>query len=330
MNTPLQPNKLKLPLLVFVFVSFILAMIQIKVEMKMLLLERLFKNGGWIEIIMVALYGMLIAWFMQDVKRAPKWRIISWTVFSICFFLQLILGIVVSDTFLLTGKLHLPVPAMIIAGPLYRQQLSVMTILFLSTIILSGPAWCSHLCYFGAIDGQFSKHGHPKPKRIHKRRLAIKGTIMAIVIFTALTLLWLDISPAIATLIGLLFGITGLGLIIFFSGKHGKMIHCVMYCPIGTLVNYLRFINPFRIYIDDNCTTCMACSSVCRYDALNFVDIQKKKPGLTCTLCGDCLKSCHAESLKYKLFRLSPEAARKTYLFITISIHATFMAMGRI
>lgn len=41
---------------------------------------------------------------------------------------------------------------MILAGPIYRGHISVMTILFLSTVVLSGPAWCSHLCYFGAID----------------------------------------------------------------------------------------------------------------------------------------------------------------------------------
>ena len=52
----------------------------------------------------------------------------------------------------MTGKLHLPVPMMILAGPIYRGHTSVMSILFLSTLILSGPAWCSHLCYFGAID----------------------------------------------------------------------------------------------------------------------------------------------------------------------------------
>ena len=89
---------------------------------------------------------------MQDPAKVSRWRKYTWFVFSVVFFSQLLLGLLVSDKFLMTGKLHLPVPMMILAGPIYRGHTSVMTILFLSTVILSGPAWCSHLCYFGAID----------------------------------------------------------------------------------------------------------------------------------------------------------------------------------
>ena len=43
-----------------------------------------------------------------------------WLIFSIIFFTQLILGVAGVDKLLMTGKLHLPVPALIAAGPLYR------------------------------------------------------------------------------------------------------------------------------------------------------------------------------------------------------------------
>jgi len=52
----------------------------------------------------------------------------------------------------MTGKLHLPTPSMILAGPAYRREIGFMTWLFLSTIILNGPAWCSHLCYMVSLD----------------------------------------------------------------------------------------------------------------------------------------------------------------------------------
>jgi ferredoxin-type protein NapH len=57
-------------------------------------------------------------------------------------------------TFILLAFVQIKVarPMMILGGPIYRGQLSVMTILFLSTVILTGPAWCSQLCYFGAFD----------------------------------------------------------------------------------------------------------------------------------------------------------------------------------
>jgi ferredoxin-type protein NapH len=120
----------KLPFLVFITVAVLLGMINLKVQPKMLLLERLFQNGGWIEIFLIASYGAIVIFFMQDIKKTARWRLISWTVFSVWFFLQLFSGIFVDKIFLLTGKLHLPIPAMIIGGPLYRGQLSIMTILF--------------------------------------------------------------------------------------------------------------------------------------------------------------------------------------------------------
>lgn len=315
---------------IFVFVFFMLAMIQLKVETKMLLLERLFTYGGWIEIGLLATYGAIVGWFMQDINQSPKWRLITWTVFSAWFFLQLFLGIVVSDIFLLTGKLHLPVPAMIIGGPIYRGQLSIMTLLFLSTIALSGPSWCSHLCYFGAIDGLFSKQKRLKRNAPTKNKMTIKILILGIVIVIALVFRLIGISSFYSTLVGLSFGFIGLGIILFISRRKGKMIHCTVYCPVGTLVNFLSKISPFQLKIDTSCTNCMACIPTCRYDALNIKAIQNKKPEITCTLCGDCLKSCHSNSFQYKFPGLIPERARYLHLFITISLHAIFMGMGRI
>jgi ferredoxin len=124
--------------------------------------------------------------------------------------------------------------------------------------------------------------------------------------------------------------LVGIMIILGLSRRQGKMIHCTVWCPIGTLVNYLRFINPFRMYIDDNCTECGLCTKYCRYDALNLKDIHNKKPGITCTLCGDCVTSCHTVSLKYKFFNIDHHKARHLYLIITVSLHALFLALARL
>jgi len=109
------------------------------------------------------------------------------------------------------------------------------------------------------------------------------------------------------------------------------MVHCTAYCPIGTLVSLGRFLNPFRMRIDnDTCTDCMACTRSCRYDALRKKDILARKPGLTCTLCGDCVSSCHKGSIRYHLFRLPPQSARNVYLVVTVTLHAATMALARI
>ena len=44
-------------------------------------------------------------------------------------------------------------------------------------------------------------------------------------------------------------------------------------------------------------------------------DVRNKKPGFTCTLCGDCLATCRDNSVKYRCFELKPDTARKLYIF---------------
>lgn len=274
-------------------------------------------------------YGALVAWHMQDPDQVSRWRKYSWFAFSVVFFSQLLLGLLVSEKFLMTGKLHLPVPMMIVAGPIYRGHTSVMSILFLSTVILSGPAWCSHLCYFGAIDN-ISASGKTMRKPI-RNKWALKWTVLLLVIFAAIALRLMKVPVLSSTLIAGGFGVIGLAIILTKSRKEGRMVHCTSYCPVGTVVNLTRFVNPFRMYIDNkSCTSCMICTTSCKYDALNIENIKARRPGNTCTLCGDCLSSCHANSIKYRFLRLSPAASRNLYLLITISLHAATMVLARI
>lgn len=325
----IQGKKFRLPLLVFLFTLFLLSFVQLKVDNPMLLAERFFKGGGWFEIGIIGLYGAIVAYHMQSPQKVHQWRKYTWFAFSVVFFSQLILGLSGFEKFLMTGKLHLPIPMMILGGPIYRGHPSVMTILFLSTVILSGPAWCSHLCYFGAIDSLSA--GGKTSRTPMRNKWALKFTVLILVVASAITLRWMKVPVLTATLIAAGFGLVGLGIILLISRKEGRMVHCTAYCPIGTIVNLTRFVNPFRMSIDDSsCTDCMACTRHCKYDALNRSDIQKRKPGLSCTLCGDCVSSCHSNSIKYRFLKLSPEAARRLYLFITISLHATTMALARI
>jgi ferredoxin-type protein NapH len=318
----------KLPVAVFTLTFILLAMVQIKVARPMILAERFIKNGGWAEIFLIAIYGAFVIYKMQDPVKVPRWRKITWSVFSFVFFSQLIIGLSGFDKFLMTGKLHLPIPMMILAGPIYRGQLSVMTILFMSTVVLTGPAWCSQLCYFGAFDNLAS--GGKTTRETLKYKTAIKSTILLLIIAMALILRLLNVSGLVSTIVALAFGLIGIAVMAMVSHKRKKMVHCVMYCPIGTLVNIFKHINPFRMYIDNSCTLCMNCTKFCKYDSLNAIDIKNSKPSITCTLCGDCLAGCHHNSIKYKYFNLRPEIARNLYLVLTISLHASCIALARI
>lgn len=325
----MKKSRYLLPVLLFLIIFLILAIVQLKVDNPMIILERFFPGGGWIEIPLIALYGAFVVYKMQDPVKQPVWRLRIWTIFSVVFFGQLILGISGIDRFLMTGKLHLPLPAMILAGPLYRADISFMTILFLSTVIISGPAWCSQLCYFGALDGlASSRKGKTRGARL--KLMPYKMTGLLAVIVAALLLRLFNVSPFVSTLTALAFAAGAILVMIFISSKKGRMIHCLAYCPIGTIVNYTRFINPFRFRIDNNCTTCMKCIPVCRYDALSPETIRAKAPGITCTLCGDCISACKPGSFYYKFPGLGATASRNLYLGITITLHAVFMALARI
>ena len=321
-------SRIILTVSVVLFVITILSFLQIKLENPIILAERFYIGGGWIEIAFIALYAGMVAWNMHDPAKVPLWRKYTWILFSIVFFSQLIIGILGFPKFLMTGKLHLPIPMMILAGPVYRAQISFMTILFLSTVFLTGPAWCSHLCYFGAFDGYASAR-IKKGKKL-KFLSQIKFPVLFLTLFMALIFRLLNVPVLTSTYFAAGFGILGAFIIIFISPKKGKMIHCISYCPIGTIVNYLKYVNPFRLKIKPSCDSCLRCTITCKYNALKKSDIENKKPGITCTLCGDCIHSCHTDALQYNFFQASGKNARLVYLFLTISLHAVFMALARI
>ena len=201
-------RRYRLPVSVFTLTFILLTSVQLKVERPMLLAERFIKGGGWAEIFLISLYGAFVVYKMQEPLNVPGWRKVTWTIFSVIFFSQLAIGLSGFEKFLMTGKLHLPIPMMIIGGPIYRGQLSIMTILFLSTVILTGPAWCSQLCYFGAFDNLAS--GGKRSGEILKNKAAIKSTILMLVITMALILRLFKVPGLISTLIALGFGIIGI------------------------------------------------------------------------------------------------------------------------
>ncbi len=307
----------------------LLVIVQIKVSMPMLILGRFFPTFGWLQALALAVYAGLITEKMLDPLKSAKWRYRIWFLFSVVFFSQLIVGLLGVDQFLMTGELHLPVPAMILAGPLYRAEGFFMPILFLATVLLAGPAWCSHLCYVGAWDN-LAANMKKQPQSLPKWRHPVRVGILVLIIFVSILLRLIGVPTFSATLIGAAFGIIGVGIMIFFSRKKGAMVHCITYCPIGIIANWIGKINPFRIRIDQACTECGACTKVCRYDALNSSDIKKRKPGLTCTLCGDCIKSCHGNWINYRFFRMKPEHARSMFIVLVVSLHAVFLGLARI
>jgi len=130
--------------------------------------------------------------------------------------------------------------------------------------------------------------------------------------------------------LGLSFGLICLGLMIFWSRRVAAMTHCVTYCPIGLLSNFMGRVSPFRMKINDKCNDCGACSLACRYDALSKTDILARRPGFSCALCGDCIPRCHEGSIGYRIFLFKSTSARINFTVMAVALHAACMAVARI
>lgn len=315
----------------FFLAAVLVAFPMVKVDLQVLLAQRFFPGFEWLQVAGLSFYSAFITEKMLDRSQQPKWRKYIWTIFSVVFFGQLILGLSGFETFLMTGKLHLPIPAIIMAGPLYRWESSFMIFLFLGSIVLVGPAWCSHLCYFGVWDFHASK-AMKRPKNLPKYRQIYRLGILVLIGGVALSMNMLGVPPVTATIAGFIVGLVGVGVLMYWSRKTGVMTHCTVYCPIGLWAVILGKINPFRVKIDNRCDECMKCTMNCRYDALRKEDVLNRKPNLNCTLCGDCIEACDVKgsSINYRLIKLKPETARKVFIVMVVAIHTSFLAMGRI
>lgn len=300
-----------------------------KAPYQMIIFDRFIPGSGMTEIVLLGIYSGFITELFLTLKNTSKLRVRMWAGFSVVFFLQFILGISGIDQFLMTGNLHIPVPAVIVGGPVFRGSGFFMVTLFFVTIAAAGPAWCSYFCYFGAWDNVAARRVG-KCGSIPTKNILIRVLILAIIVFTAYMFRIFSVSEIAAASAAICFGLTGLIIMRMMSAKRGVMIHCTSYCPIGLIAALAGKISPFRIRIEKTCSSCMACSKVCRYGALGNNEIISHKPGLTCTLCGDCVNVCHNNSIHYNFYGLSQKTARALFTVIVVSIHAVFLGFARI
>lgn len=313
----------------FLLTVMILGGLQHYLRPPMLLLERFMPGWGMVEVLLICIYAAVVTTKFLDPAVAKVMRPRLWLLFSVVFFAQLFLGLAGIEKMLMTGHLHLPLPALILAGPLYRGTGFFMLIMFVVTVILAGPAWCSHLCYFGVWDDQLSRRSR-QIKDLPAWRAKVRIVVLIAVVMVALLFRYFQISRVLAFSAAVLFAAAGIMIMLVFSRRSGAMVHCVTWCPIGLLGNWLGRLSMFRMHIGENCSGCRQCSRVCRYDALRIENIRQRTPGLSCTLCGDCVSTCHAAQIDYRFLSFSPETARKLFVVLLISMHAIFLAVARI
>ena len=311
------------------FVGAVLLLASDKTPFPLLLGERFLPGSGIFWICLFALYGACVSgWLLKDRRGEVRGRI--WTLFSAAFFGQLLLGLAGWGNFLMTGKLHLPVPALILAGPLFRGEGFFMPILLGVSLLLVGPAWCSHLCYIGAWDDRLARLAPSRPSPLPTWAPRLRAALLLATILVPLGLRLLEVPWPLALGLAAIFGIGGVGVMALVSRKSGTMVHCTAYCPIGLVNNLIGRVLPWRVRIGSGCTQCGLCSRACRYDALTPLDLKKGRPGLTCSLCGDCLPRCPHGHLGYSFPGLGRERARQVFVILVAGLHAVFLAVARI
>jgi ferredoxin len=252
----------------FLLTTGILSLARWKAPFPILLADRFLPGSGWIQIFALAMYGAFLITKIADRRDTAGIRLRIWLFFSIVFFTQFILGVAGFEKLLMTGRLHVPVPAVVIAGPIFRGERFFMPILFVSTIVLVGPAWCSHLCYIGAWDG-LASIARRRGGSLSSGWTWLRFTIFAATPVTAVLLRLFGVSGSSAGIVAVGFGVLGLAVMAGLSTRRGVMVHCTAICPLGVASNLLGKVSPFRIRIGPSCTDCGLCTASCRYNALS-------------------------------------------------------------
>ena len=297
--------------------------------MTLLLADRFFPGIGSVEIFAIAVYAAWLCGLLLNRKTQRKARSYAWAFFSFVFFGQLALGLLGFTSFLMTGSLHLPVPALIVAGPLFRGSGFFMLILFSVSVLLVGSAWCSHLCYIGAWDDRLSRLNKGKTGRLPSWAPKVRIAIAAVVFVVAVGLREAGVPTEIAVLLAALFGLAGVAVMVLLSRKMKMMVHCSTFCPLGVMSNLVGKLSPWRLKFSKACTKCNACVAVCRYNAITKERLEAGSPAFSCSLCRDCTAVCKHGAAEVRFLGFSSPRITHSFVVLVTSLHAIFLGVAR-
>ncbi|MGL6194094.1 MAG: 4Fe-4S binding protein [Thermoguttaceae bacterium] len=305
------------------------------VPFPMLLLERFLPSWGLLEIFLLSFYSVFLVTLLNNPKRCRNGRRLAWMVFSVAFFSQLVLGLLGVENMLMTGKLHIPLPAFIVFGPVYRGGFSFMIPLVLIATLLLGSAWCSMLCYFGPLDSFAAGKQPVKTLPPFLQWLLKYGRLLLLCLGITVAILFHSFQTPVEIVLAasFLFVAASLLVIVTLSRKYNSMIHCTAICPFGFLVDVFGKLASWRLAVNvDKCNNCGVCEKVCRYRAISTEARERGKMELQCSLCLDCISVCKKDaiSLRSTWFPLSSTAAKRVFLVTLVVVHVVFLAFARV
>lgn len=298
-------------------------------KMTLLLADRFIPGSGVVEIFIIAMYATWLCSLLLDKRTQRKARSYAWAFFSLIFFGQLTLGLLGFTTFLMNGSLHLPVPALIVAGPLFRGSGFFMLILFSVSVLLVGSAWCSHLCYIGAWDDIMSRVHKGKTGRLPAWAPKVRIALAVVVFAVALGMGLADVPVLVAVWLAAILGLIGVAIMLFVSRRMKMMVHCSAFCPLGVMSNILGKVSPWRLRFSDACTKCNACVTVCRYNAITPERLEAGSPAFSCSLCRDCTAVCRHGAAEIHFLGIPSSRATHIFVVLVTSLHAIFLGVAR-
>ena len=82
---------------------------------------------------------------------------------------------------------------------------------------------------------------------------------------------------------------------------------CKWICPLGAFYALFNKVSLYRFHINaDRCTSCGACSRVCKMD----VDVFRAPNHAECIRCGDCIRACPHQAIT-KTFSMKSDTERR-------------------
>lgn len=289
---------------------------------------------GTVQIFCISCYAVWVFSKLENPKTHNRYRPIIWIVFSLVFFAQLFLGMAGMQKFLMTGRLHFPVPGFIVFGAVYKAAAGFMFGLVLIAVLLTGSGWCSHLCYFGAFDAWAGrkKTVKPMPEKPSARLPYLRFAVLFAGMGIAFLLAYADVPFFWVLVFSWAYVLLTVGVIVFFSRKWRSMMHCSAFCPMGAVISCLAKISPWRIKILPQCDGCGVCEKICRYRAVSAESRSRGKVLHNCTLCLDCMNVCRQKAvcLEFAGIKADREKTRIVFLSLITVIHAVFLAFAKV